>query len=87
MSGEPTKLEPVPAPSESEPSGKLDEQLYRHRSSWPVTRGAALGMTLVLGLAVAGPALVHGLGLTAVAGAAAAGGAGDAGRAAGVRID
>ncbi len=61
MSVEPTKLEPVPAPSESEPSGKHDEQLYRHRSSWPVTRGAALGMTLVLGLAVAGPALVHGL--------------------------
>ncbi len=59
MSAEPTKLEPVAPPAE--PSGNVDAQLYRNRSSWPVTRGAALGVTLMLGFAVAGPALVRGL--------------------------
>jgi lipopolysaccharide/colanic/teichoic acid biosynthesis glycosyltransferase len=61
MSGEPSKLVPVPAPSDPQP-GRPEQRSYRSRSSWPVTRGAAAGMTLVLGLAVAGPALARALG-------------------------
>jgi len=61
MTGEPTRLVSVPTP-DPDPSANVDARGYRNRSSWPVTRGAALGMTLVLGLAVAGPALAHDLG-------------------------
>ena len=61
MSSEPTKLVSVPAP-EPDPSGNIGASDYRSRSSWPVTRGAALGMTVVLGVALAGPALVHAAG-------------------------
>ena len=62
MSSEPNKLASVPAPDEPDAATGLEARDYRHRSSWPVTRGAAAGMTIVLGLAVAGPALAHGLG-------------------------
>jgi lipopolysaccharide/colanic/teichoic acid biosynthesis glycosyltransferase len=61
MSGEPSKLVPVPAPGDP-PPGHAEERGYRSRSSWPVTRGASAGMTVVLGLAVAGPAMAHALG-------------------------
>jgi len=61
MSGEPSKLVPLPAPGDPQPDGP-EQRSYRSRSSWPVTRGAAAGMTLVLGLSVAGPALAHTLG-------------------------
>jgi lipopolysaccharide/colanic/teichoic acid biosynthesis glycosyltransferase len=62
MSSEPTRLASVPTPPDPDPSGNVDARDYRSRSSWPVTRGAALGMTVVLGLAVAGPALAHSVG-------------------------
>ena len=67
MSGEPNRLVPL-APSGSEPSGDpgpsggSERDGYRSRSSWPVTRGAAITMTAVLAAAVAGPALAHDLG-------------------------
>ena len=60
MSGEPSKLGPAPAPSDTQ--SDPEDRGYRSRSSWPVTRGAAAGMTLLLGLAVAGPALARALG-------------------------
>ena len=61
MSGDPRKLTPVPSPEVQEPAVDAARD-YRRRSSWPETRGAALGMTLMLGFAVAGPALVDQLG-------------------------
>jgi len=61
MSGEPNKLVPVPAPGDPRP-GHSEERGYRSRSSWPVTHSDSVGMTVVLGLAVAGPALAHALG-------------------------
>jgi exopolysaccharide biosynthesis polyprenyl glycosylphosphotransferase len=60
MSSDPRKLVPVPSAA-TQPAAEAAWD-YRRRSSWPVTRGAALGMTLVLGCAVAGPALVGDLG-------------------------
>lgn len=61
MSAEPNRLVPV-APAGDPDSGPAEERIYRSRSSWPVTRGAASGMTLLLGLAVSAPALAHELG-------------------------
>jgi lipopolysaccharide/colanic/teichoic acid biosynthesis glycosyltransferase len=63
MSGEPGKLVPVAPPAEPDPggSGGAAQRDYHTRSSWPVTRGAAAGMTALLGLAVAGPAMAHDL--------------------------
>ncbi len=66
MRQEPTRLHSVPPPAEPpsaepDPADGGDARAYRNRSSWPVTRGAAVGMTAVLGLTVAGPALAHAL--------------------------
>ena len=61
MSGEPSRLVPVTGGQEPDPGGS-EQRTNRSRSGWPVTRGAAAGMTLVLGLAVSGPALAHDLG-------------------------
>ena len=59
MSVEPNKLVPLAGAPEPEPGSGAEARSYRSRSSWPVTRGAAIGMTAVLGLAVAGPGLAH----------------------------
>jgi lipopolysaccharide/colanic/teichoic acid biosynthesis glycosyltransferase len=61
MSGEPSRLAAVDGAPDPELGGS-EERIYRSRSSWPVTRGAAGGMTLVLGLAIAGPAMIRELG-------------------------
>ncbi|HEX3801748.1 MAG TPA: sugar transferase [Solirubrobacteraceae bacterium] len=61
MSSDPTPLAPVPAPADAE-HGAVDEHAYRSRSSWPATRLPAAGMTLILGLAVAAPAVTHDVG-------------------------
>jgi exopolysaccharide biosynthesis polyprenyl glycosylphosphotransferase len=61
MSGEPSRLVPVDAVGDPE-LGASEERIYRSRSSWPVTRGAAASMTVVLGLAIAGPAMFRALG-------------------------
>jgi lipopolysaccharide/colanic/teichoic acid biosynthesis glycosyltransferase len=58
MSVGPNRLVPLSGGLDPD-SGGSEELSYRSRSSWPVTRGAAAGMTLVLGLAVCGPALAH----------------------------
>jgi lipopolysaccharide/colanic/teichoic acid biosynthesis glycosyltransferase len=61
VSVEPNRLVPLSGGLDPDSDGS-DERNHGSRSSWPVTRGAAGGMTLVLGLAVSGPALVHSLG-------------------------
>jgi lipopolysaccharide/colanic/teichoic acid biosynthesis glycosyltransferase len=57
-----TASDPGPSLAPLEPSGGAergaDEQVYRSRSSWPVTRLAGTGLTIVLGVCVAGPATV-----------------------------
>lgn len=65
MSPEPTRLTRVPLP-EAQPAdvrrgAAVDASTHSRRSSWPVTRGPAIGMTLLLGLSVAGPAFAHNL--------------------------
>ena len=62
MSVDPQRLVPLPPVTGPEPSGSLDARRYRRDSSWPVTRGAAIGLTAVLALSVSGPALAHDLG-------------------------
>ena len=62
MSSEPNELVPLAPPQQPEPSADSQTRSYRSRSSWPLTRGAALGMTVVLAVAIAGPALAHDLG-------------------------
>jgi lipopolysaccharide/colanic/teichoic acid biosynthesis glycosyltransferase len=57
MNPEPNRLAPLGAAADPDLGGG-DARV--NRSSWPVTRGAAAGMTAVLGLAVAGPALARG---------------------------
>jgi lipopolysaccharide/colanic/teichoic acid biosynthesis glycosyltransferase len=64
VSTDPTPLVPVPRPAEPNQSGAVDERAYRNRSSWPISRLPAAGMTVVLGLAVAAPAVVHDIGST-----------------------
>ncbi len=62
MTSDPTPLAPVPSPADVEREGALDERAYRSHSSWPVTRLPAAATTLILGLAVAAPAVTHDLG-------------------------
>ena len=64
MSTDPTPLAPVPPPADPNQAGAVDEQAYRSRSSWPISRLPAAGMTAVLALAVAAPAVVHDIGST-----------------------
>ena len=59
MSTDPTPLAPVPSPAEPNQPRAVDERTYRSRSSWPISRLPAAGMTVVLGLAVAAPLVVH----------------------------
>lgn len=54
-------ITPVPDP-EPDRIAALDERAYRRRSSWPVTRLPAATITLLLGVAVTAPALIHNLG-------------------------
>jgi lipopolysaccharide/colanic/teichoic acid biosynthesis glycosyltransferase len=62
VSSDPTPLIPVPDATDNEPGGAVDERIYRSHSSWPVTRLPAAAMTLILGLAIAAPAVTHDLG-------------------------
>jgi lipopolysaccharide/colanic/teichoic acid biosynthesis glycosyltransferase len=54
-------IAPVPDP-EPERAATLDERAYRRHSSWPVTRLPAATMTIVLGLAVGAPVVIHDVG-------------------------
>ncbi len=62
MSRDPRRLSAVDPP-EPEPDPGLDAGSYRQRSSWPVTRLPAAGMTLLLSLAIVAPPLLANLGL------------------------
>ena len=64
MSTDPTPLAPVPSPADLNQHGPVDERAYCSHSSWPLSRLPAAGMTVVLALAVAAPAVVHDIGST-----------------------
>jgi lipopolysaccharide/colanic/teichoic acid biosynthesis glycosyltransferase len=57
MRPEPNRLAPLAAPPEPD---LRDDTTRVNRSSWPITRGAAAGVTVLLALSVAGPALARG---------------------------
>jgi lipopolysaccharide/colanic/teichoic acid biosynthesis glycosyltransferase len=59
MSTDPAPLASVPSQADPNQPGAVDEQPQRSRSSWPISRLPAAAMTVVLALAVAGPAVVH----------------------------
>ncbi|MGH2860180.1 MAG: sugar transferase [Solirubrobacteraceae bacterium] len=61
MSSDPRRLPPLEA---LEVTAAVDAQTYSNRSSWPVTRLPATCMTVILGVAIVAPTLVHDVGST-----------------------